>query len=159
VQPQPFLLITKSLGRENSSLRVDALPARALDQARETIQHLAADETPTVLHGDLHYRNILGSHREPWLTIDPKGWFGTAAFDAFTVVAGGREQLSIGDGSHAAITRRPRASATAEDVNGDLALACCQTRAVSSYLYQLTVPRVWFDAAFLRVFAIGADDG
>lgn len=44
-----------------------------------------------MLHGDLHYRNILRSHREPWLIIDPKGWFGTAAFDAFAVATGGRE--------------------------------------------------------------------
>ena len=143
---------------EQIAAHPDALPARALDQARETIQHLAADGTPTMLHGDLHYRNILGSHREPWLTIDPKGWFGTAAFDAFTVAAGGREHLSIGDGLHTAITRRVRAFAAAAGVNGDLAVACCQARAVSSYLYQLTIPRVWFDAEFLKVIAIGADD-
>lgn len=134
-----------------------ALPARALDQARETIQHLVAEETPTMLHGDLHYRNILRSHREPWLTIDPKGWFGTAAFDAFTVAAGGREQLSIDDGLLTAVERRVRQFAAAARVNGDLALSCCQARAVSSYLYQLTVPRVWFDAEFLKVIALGDD--
>lgn len=142
---------------EQIGVHPDVLPARALDQARETIQHLAADETTTMLHGDLHYRNILRSHREPWLTIDPKGWFGTAAFDAFTVAAGGREQLGIDGGLHAAIKRRVRQFAAAARVNGDLALACCQARAVSSYLYQLTIPRVWFDAEFLKVIALGDD--
>jgi len=67
---------------EQIAAHPEALPGQALDQALETIEHLAADKTPTMLHGDLHYRNILRSHREPWLTIDPKGWFGTAAFDA-----------------------------------------------------------------------------
>lgn len=123
----------------------------------ETIQHLAADETLTMLHGDLHYRNILRSHREPWLTIDPKGWFGTAAVDAFTVAAGAREQLGIDGGLHAAIKRRVRQFAAAARVNGDLALACCQARAVSSYLYQLTIRSVWFDAEFLKVIALGDD--
>ena len=142
---------------EQIAAHPDALPGRALDQARETIQHLAADETSTMLHGDLHYGNILRSHREPWLTIDPKGWFGTAAFDAFTVAVGGREQLSLDDGLHAAFKRRVRRFAAAARVNPDLALACCQARAVSSYLYQLTIPRVWFDAEFLEVIALGDD--
>ena len=133
-----------------------ALPGLALDRARETIEHLAADQTATMLHGDLHFGNILRSRREPWLTIDPKGWFGTAAFDAFTVVAGGRDQLGIGDGLHAAIVRRVGRFAAAARVDLDLALACCQARAVSSYLHQLNVPRVWFDAEFLKVIALGA---
>jgi streptomycin 6-kinase len=94
-----------------------ALPARALDRARDTIRHLVADGTSTMLHGDLHYGNILRSHRAPWLTIDPKGWFGTAAFDAFTVAAGGREQLSIDNGLHATIKRRVRQFAAVARVN------------------------------------------
>ena len=94
--------------------------------------------------------------RESWLTIDPKGWFGTAAFDAFTVVAGGRDQLRIGDELHAAVVRRVSRFAAAARVDLDLALACCQARAVSSYLDQLTVPRVWFDAEFLKVIALGS---
>ncbi len=32
----------------------DALPGWALNQARGTIRQLAADLTPTMLHGDLH---------------------------------------------------------------------------------------------------------
>jgi streptomycin 6-kinase len=110
-----------------------------------------------MLHGDLHFGNILRSRRERWLTIDPKGWFGSAAFDAFTVVAGGREQLGVGDGLYAALVRRVSRFAAAAQVDLDLALACCQARAVSSYLYQLTVPRVGFDAEFLRLIALGAN--
>ena len=139
---------------EQIAAHPDALPGRVLNQARDTIQHLAADETPTMLHGDLHYGNILRSQREPWLTIDPKGWFGTAAFDAFTVAVGGREQLRLGPGLYTAFARRVRRFAAAAHVNPDLALACCQARAVSSYLYQLTIPRVWFDAKLLEVIAL-----
>jgi streptomycin 6-kinase len=65
------------------------LPARAIDQAREVIAALADDRTDTMVHADLHFGNVLRAEREPWLAIDPVGWRGTAAFDAFTVVAGG----------------------------------------------------------------------
>ena len=75
---------------------------RALDRARKTIQHLAADETPTMLHGDLHFGNILRSHREPWLTIDPKGWFGPRRSTLSPWPPAGRDQLSIGEELHAA---------------------------------------------------------
>ena len=68
------------------------------------------------------------------------------------------EQLSIGEGPHAAIRRRVRRFAAAACVDPDLAMACCQARAVSSYLYQLTTPRVWFDAEFLKLIALGTDD-
>jgi streptomycin 6-kinase len=59
----------------------DALPGWAVVRALATIEHLAGDRTPTMIHGDLHFGNILRSHRTPWLTIDPKGWSGTAAFE------------------------------------------------------------------------------
>ena len=70
----------------------------------------------------------------------------------------GRDQLRIGDGLHAAIMRRVRRFAAAARVDLDLAMACCQARAVSSYLDQLTIPRVWFDAEFLKVIALGSTD-
>lgn len=108
-----------------------------------------------MLHGDLHFGNILSSRREPWLVIDPKGWLGTAAFDAFTVVTEGPEQLSIGDGVHAEVLRRLRRFAAAAHVDLDLTLTCCQARAVSSYLYQLSVPANHFDLEFLRAIALG----
>lgn len=142
---------------EQIAAHPDALPGRVLDRARETIRHLAADQTPTMLHGDLHYGNILRGQREPWLTIDPKGWSGTATFDAFTVAVGGREQLRPDSGLYDMFARRARRFAAAAHVDPDLALACCQARAVGSYLYQLTIPRVWFDAKLLEVIALAED--
>ena len=34
-----------------------------------------------LLHGDLHYWNILSAESEPWLAIDPKGVVGDPAFE------------------------------------------------------------------------------
>jgi streptomycin 6-kinase len=36
---------------------------------------------PVVLHGDLHYGNVLSSDREGWLAIDPKGIVGEASYE------------------------------------------------------------------------------
>jgi streptomycin 6-kinase len=121
-----------------------------------TIHHLANDTTSTVLHGDLHIANILRSRREPWLAIDPKGWSGTAAWDAFTVIAGRRKELHQDGDLHRGIVDRVQRFSAAARVDADLALTCCQARAVSSYLYQHIIAGAWFDLEFLRVLAHGA---
>ncbi|MFD2472632.1 aminoglycoside phosphotransferase family protein [Amycolatopsis silviterrae] len=103
------------------------LPEREVDQARELIADLADDRTGTMLHGDLHFGNVLRARREPWLAIDPAGWRGTAAFDAFTVVAKMKRAYDL----NALITRFSQAAQT----DPGLAARCCQARAVSAYLH------------------------
>lgn len=56
------------------------LSRRALDAVREL------DQPETLVHGDLHDANVLAGDREPWLVIDPKGYAGDPAYDAFTVI-------------------------------------------------------------------------
>ena len=34
-----------------------------------------------LLHTDLHYANVLGAYRSPWLAIDPKPMAGDVAFE------------------------------------------------------------------------------
>lgn len=41
----------------------------------------ASQDTPVLLHGDLHHWNILSAEREPWLVIDPKGLAGEPAYE------------------------------------------------------------------------------
>lgn len=55
-----------------------ALVERAEDLFRELIASMAE---PVLLHGDLHYDNILAAEREPWLAIDPKGVVGEPAYE------------------------------------------------------------------------------
>lgn len=50
------------------------LPPRQVDQCRRLAADLL-DGPPSddvLLHGDLHYENVLAAEREPWLVIDPK---------------------------------------------------------------------------------------
>ena len=52
-----------------------------------------APET-VLLHGDLHAENILSSHREPWLAIDPKPCVGDPAFDALQHLGNSLSRIS-----------------------------------------------------------------
>lgn len=54
--------------------RSAALPHRLVEQALSLGADLVADPAVagTLIHGDLHYENVLAADREPWLVIDPK---------------------------------------------------------------------------------------
>jgi len=50
------------------------LPRRLVEQALSLDRDFVADRgsVGTMIHGDLHYENVLAGNREPWLAIDPK---------------------------------------------------------------------------------------
>lgn len=52
------------------------LPAPWLERARTLAIELADDPGTVLVHGDLHYDNILAGTRSPWLAIDPKPFAG-----------------------------------------------------------------------------------
>jgi len=50
------------------------LPRRLVEQAISLARDFVADpgSVGTLIHGDLHYENVMAADREPWLAIDPK---------------------------------------------------------------------------------------
>lgn len=61
--------------RQLAALPRDApLPRRLVEQAASWSADLAVDEETdgTLVHGDLHYENVLAADRAPWLAIDPQ---------------------------------------------------------------------------------------
>jgi streptomycin 6-kinase len=50
------------------------LPRRLVEQAVSLSRDFVTDDasTGTMIHGDLHYENVMAADREPWLAIDPK---------------------------------------------------------------------------------------
>lgn len=50
------------------------IPRRLVEQAISLGRDFGADpaSTGTMIHGDLHYQNVLAGDRQPWLVIDPK---------------------------------------------------------------------------------------
>ncbi len=62
----------EKLGRPVSKRWLDA----ACDLARELGPHVS----DRLVHGDLHYGNVLAGQREPWLAVDPKAVAGDPEF-------------------------------------------------------------------------------
>ena len=59
------------------------MPSRLVDQAvslgRDFVTDPAIDSR--MIHGDLHYFNVLAADREPWLVIDPKPMAGDPHYE------------------------------------------------------------------------------
>lgn len=70
--------LSSSVERWNADLaalpRSAPIPRRLVEQAVALGRDLAADRSvpDRLLHADLHYANVLGAQRDPWLVIDPK---------------------------------------------------------------------------------------
>ena len=64
------------------------LPAPLVERAERLFDELLnSAPPPLLLHGDLHYGNVLAARRRPWLAIDPKGALGEPAYDAGYLLA------------------------------------------------------------------------
>lgn len=119
------------------------LAGRVVNAAIETVRDIGHDSTTTMLHGDLHGGNILHSNRG-WITIDPKGMAGTAAFDALTMCSYRRPADDADVDLITEINRRIQIFSEAAGVEPDLSRRCIQARAVTGLLWDLSrgdVPR------------------
>ncbi len=57
------------------------IPHRLVEQAVTLCRDLAGQPADHVLHGNLHYGNVLAADREPWLAISPAPLNGDPAFE------------------------------------------------------------------------------
>src|SRR5262249_28807500 len=69
--------------RERFGHSAGPIPLDLIDKADELFEELIDTMRETVLvHGDLHHYNVLSSHRDSWLAIDPKGIVSEPAHEA-----------------------------------------------------------------------------
>ena len=59
------------------------VPRRMVEQALSLGRDLVADPASVgrIIHGDLHYENVLAADREPWVVIDPKPMSGDPHYE------------------------------------------------------------------------------
>ena len=57
------------------------IPHRLVEQAAALTRELADEPAETVVHGNLHYANVLAADREPWLAIAPRPVNGDPHFE------------------------------------------------------------------------------
>ncbi|HEV2239031.1 MAG TPA: aminoglycoside phosphotransferase family protein [Ktedonobacterales bacterium] len=96
------------------------LPATLVEQAERLFVDLTASMAPpVVLHGDLHYFNIVAATRAPWLAIDPKGVVGEPAYETGALLRNPMPHL-LAMPDPARLTRR-RVDQLAEELGFDRA--------------------------------------
>jgi streptomycin 6-kinase len=72
--------------RRDAEELAHTLPRHVVNAAVATVRELGRVQPDTLVHGDLHARNILRADREPWLAVDPKGYAGDPAYDGGTLL-------------------------------------------------------------------------
>lgn len=106
------------------------LPQRVVQAAVTAFRDLGHDQPETLVHGDLHFGNVLQAEREPWLAIDPKGYVGDPAYDAITLLRSRFEDLLAAEDLKAALLRRLAIFADAAEIDRERVRRWAQARAV-----------------------------
>lgn len=72
------------------------IPRRLVEQALSLARDFVADDASTgvMIHGDLHYRNVLAADRQPWLVIDPKPMNGDPHYELAPMLWNRFEELA-----------------------------------------------------------------
>ncbi|MGI8870447.1 MAG: aminoglycoside phosphotransferase family protein [Mycobacteriales bacterium] len=110
-------------------------PRRVTQMARATFDELWALQPETVIHGDLHYGNVLRGRRERWQAIDPKGLVGDRAFDIHHLLINRAIPLLGTAEFVAAMHRRVAVFAEAAGLDREHVRRWAQMRAVISAQY------------------------
>jgi streptomycin 6-kinase len=72
------------------------IPHRLVEQAVSLGRDFVSDPASvgTMIHGDLHYENVLAADREPWLVIDPKPTSGDPHYEVAPLLWNRWEELA-----------------------------------------------------------------
>ena len=84
------------------------IPRRLVEQATSLGRELVADpaSAAVMVHGDLHYENVLAADREPWLVIDPKPMSGDPHYEPAPMLWNRWDELVATGNVREAVRRR-----------------------------------------------------
>lgn len=115
-----------------------AVPRRLVEQAISLGDDFATDAAcgGTLIHGDLHYTNVLAADREPWLAIDPKPMNGDPHYELAPMLWNRWDELTgyVRDG----VRRRFYALVDAAGLDADRARAWVTVRVIHNAMWELT---------------------
>ncbi|MEN4478887.1 aminoglycoside phosphotransferase family protein [Mycolicibacterium cosmeticum] len=115
-----------------------AVPRRLVEQAISLGDDFATDPASggTLIHGDLHYANVLAADREPWLVIDPKPMNGDPHYELAPMLWNRWDELTgyVRDG----VRRRFYTLVDAAGLDADRARAWVTVRVMHNAMWELT---------------------
>ncbi len=113
------------------------IPHRLVEQAVSLGRDFVGDpaSTGTMIHGDLHYENVLAADREPWLVIDPKPTSGDPHYEVAPLLWNRWEELA-GD-VRGGVRRRFLAVVDAAGLDEDRARDWVIVRMVHNAMWEL----------------------
>jgi streptomycin 6-kinase len=113
------------------------IPHRLVEQAVSLGRDLVTDPASVgiVIHGDLHYGNVLAGDREPWLVIDPKPTSGDPHYEVAPLLWNRWEELhrDIREG----VRRRFHATVDAAGLDEDRARDWVVVRMVHNAMWEI----------------------
>ena len=140
--PQPRRL-SAELGRWQGQLRAlprnAPIPRRMVEQCLAITRDLVDDPVTdgVLLHGDLHYDNVLAGDREPWLVIDPKPLSGDPHFEPAPMLWNRWDEV-VGSGDvRNAVRRRFHTIVDAASLDEDRARDWAVLRVVLNAVWEL----------------------
>jgi streptomycin 6-kinase len=137
-----LLPVTTYLDRWTPQLRAlsrDApIPHRLVEQTLSLVGDLFSENGPGVmLHGDLHYQNVLAGDREPWLVIDPKPMAGDRHYEPAPMLWNRWDEAVATGNLRFALRRRFHALVDAAGLDEELARDWVVVRMVYNMLWEL----------------------
>jgi len=119
--------LTSYISRWNADLGklpTDApVPRRLVEQAISLSRSFVSDQASdgTMIHGDLHYENVLAADREPWLVIDPKPMSGDPHYEVAPLLWNRWDEIVQSGNVRDAVRRRFHAVVDTAELNEDRA--------------------------------------
>jgi streptomycin 6-kinase len=113
------------------------IPHRLVEQAVSLGRDLVTDPSSvgTMIHGDLHYENVLAGDREPWLTIDPKPTSGDPHYEVAPMLWNRWEELQ-GD-VREGVRRRFHAIVDAAELDEERARGWVVVRMIHNAMWEI----------------------
>lgn len=134
--PPQLRTVTSYVGRWLDELAAAGnglpMPRRMVQQTLSLGRDLVADpgSVGTMVHGDLHYGNVLAADREPWLVIDPKPMSGDPHFEPAPMLWNRWDEVVAGGDVRASVRRRFHALVDTAELDEDRARDWVVVRAV-----------------------------
>lgn len=129
VPAPPLLTLSSYIRRWTDDLeklpRSAPLPRRIVEQAVHLGRGFAVDPATdgVMIHGDLHYENVLAADREPWLAIDPKPMSGDPHYEVAPLLWNRWDEIVASTDVREAVRRRFHTVVDAAELDEDRARA------------------------------------